>query len=202
MRLQFVLTAIMGLTTSLDLSASSLCAKVVDIVELPLSNAVINVFGLDDPNNHFSAFTDPKGSVCISKLPDGLYAVEASLQGFLNVRYYPVRVTFPDDVNLTFRLPFGEIREGGLRQDAVLTGTLGDRAHPESDLRICLFPVGQFVPAACSATNDLGQYALLVPPGKYRVEFTKRQQTLSGTTLDLPSPGYYRNRVALPGTPK
>lgn len=146
---------------------------------------------------------DTNGKACIEHLPEGLCSVEASSSGsgFLNVKYYPVRVVFPEDVNLSFRLPFGEIGEGGLLSEAILSGTLMDQGKPSGDVKICLFEGSKSLPFACTVTNDLGQYALIVPPGKYRLELSRAVARIFTATIAVPVPGYYRNRVSMPGTP-
>jgi Carboxypeptidase regulatory-like domain len=181
------------------LLASSLCAEVVDVTEAPLPNATINIVSLSDPSKRASAITGSNGKACVSQLPEGLYAVEAGLTGFLNVRYYPVRIEFPNNVHLSFRLPFGDIGEGGIEPDAIVSGTLEDAGHATSGIKICLLQHEGAVPTACTVTNDLGQYALTVPPGKYRVEVTRLSKTLFSGSLDLSSPGSYVNKLRLSG---
>ncbi len=180
------------------LKASSLCAEVVDPTDAALRRAAVNVTSLVDTTVHFSAFTGPDGTVCIDQLPEGLYSVDASLEGFLVVKYYPVRITYPQNVRLSFRLPFGEIKEGGVQPDAILSGTLRDAAgHPQGGIGICLFREN-LVPVSCVETNELGQYALDVSPANYRIELSKQLRPLHSTMIDLTSPGFYRDRVFLP----
>jgi len=142
---------------------------------------------------------DPTGKACVEHMREGLYAVEAGSygSGFLKVRYYPVRISFPDDVNLFFRLPYGEVHEGGVESDAVVSGTLRDGVKPVDGVKICLFHGDKQVPALCTETNDLGQYALVVPPGTYRLEISNHNERIHVTKIELPVPGYYRDRVSL-----
>lgn len=101
-----------GMIGQLCVHASELCVTVNDPEDLPLPHAWVNVTDRIAVKT-YNESTDSKGRTCLT-LPEGTYAVEAGLTGFLNVRYYPVRVTYPNPLNLTFRLPFGDITEGPL----------------------------------------------------------------------------------------
>lgn len=124
--------------------------------------------------------------------------MEVSLGGFLNVKYYPVRVMFPDDLTLPFQLPFGEIREGMLLSEATMSGTLSAHGKPVDGIKICMFEATKPTATICTTTNDLGQYVLTVTPGTYIVELSRQLHRISTTTIDLSSPGYYRNRLMMP----
>jgi len=185
--------------------ASSICATVTDLPGHPLHVATVRVVSLVDPDAHYSSAVDASGKACIDHLPEGLYSVEAGTGsgGFLNVRYYPVRVAFPDDVTFSIPLPYGEIREGGVRTDAVLSGTLLEAGRAVDGIKICLRENNEPIPAGCTVTNDLGQYALVVPPGKYRVELARgnSREPISSVPIELPTPGLYRNEVSMPQVP-
>jgi hypothetical protein len=193
----FVVISVL-LTPPADLRASSLCVTVVDTTDAPLARAVVNVVGLTHPANMYSGLTDPAGDACIDQLAEGLYSVEASLEGFLNVRYYPVQVAFPRDIHLAFTLPLGETHEGGIQPDAVVNGTLGSVEAPLSGIKICMYPSEKLIPIACTVSNELGQYALEVPPGRYRVELSRGLNSLRSTTIELLNPGDYHNKIAAP----
>ncbi|MBI3684004.1 MAG: carboxypeptidase regulatory-like domain-containing protein [Acidobacteria bacterium] len=184
---------------SQNVRASSICATVSDPAGQPIRKAAVQIIHLLDPDARFSVVVDSKGRACAEHLPEGLYSVEAGSfgSGFLKVRYYPVRVVFPDDVDLSFRLPFGDIGEGGVQSEAILSGTLTDQGNPASDVKFCLFHGDKPVAAACTVTNGLGQYSLIVPPGIYRLELTPLAKRTQSRTIDLSSPGYYRNRVTV-----
>lgn len=176
---------------------SAICAVVLDVAGQPLPNATLNVVNLADGKKRGVGLTDVKGMVCIARLPEGLYSAEASLAGFMNVRYYPVRVAFPERVHLAFHLPFAEIQEGGIQTEAILSGTLGGERQPISGVRVCLFHNRDTVSIACTVTNDLGQYALVVPPGVYRVEVRRQRRIVGQSTIDVSVPGVYRNRISV-----
>ena len=89
--------------TSAFLCASEVCVNVSDFSEQPLANAWINVTDLAAGKIR-STQSDSKGSACLPGLPEGLYSVETGLTGFLNVRYYPVRISpqFPHSFRFGF----------------------------------------------------------------------------------------------------
>jgi hypothetical protein len=181
------------------LVASTLCVEVMDPANLPLPNAWVNIVGLAT-NKLYTARTDRKGRACVSRLPEGLYSVESGLTGFLNVRYYPVRVTYPATHELQFRLPFGEITEGGLSQEATVTGTLKQGDTPVQSASICIFGLQEDTPITCTVTNDLGEYALSLPPKTYRVEVRISGGEIQRSKIDVSTAGSYRNLITV--TPK
>jgi hypothetical protein len=142
--------------------------------------------------------TDTNGNSCLPALPEGLYSVEASLQGFLNVRYYPVRVSYPQKNALTLKLPIGDISGGGLGSGISLSGTLLKMEKPAQAAEICLLKLagGRL---ACTTTNDLGEYALLVPPGIYNVNLKLSSGTSYRYRIDVSATGaLYRNLLFIP----
>jgi hypothetical protein len=184
--------------TSTVALADAICSKVVDPGDRPLPNAALKIVDLSDATKHYVGQTDREGNLCISKIPEGLYSVEASLPGFLNVRYYPVRVVFPREVHLEFRLPIGYIGEGGIAPESVLNGTLKRGGEPAGGIKICLFDGASTTPSACDNTDDLGEYALTVAPGKYAVELSDRGKLkMPRRQIDLSVAGQYRDRLSL-----
>jgi hypothetical protein len=190
----------LGLTLSSSLMASSICATVKDISGRPVRSASIVAVNLLAPTSQFSTTVSPSGKACLERLPEGLYSVEAASPGLghLKVKYYPVRVTYPDDVTLSFDLPIGEITEGLGLSEATLSGTLIRDGSPVESVRLCLFQGDRPSPVSCTVTNDLGQYALVVTPGVYRIEVNPREGKTKKQQIDLSQPGYYRNLVSLP----
>jgi len=177
--------------------ADAICSKVVDPGDQPLPNAALKIVGLSDPARHYTGQTDREGKVCIGNIPEGLYSVEASMTGFLNVRYYPVRVVFPREVHLEFRLPIGYIGEGGIAPESVLSGTLKRSGEPVGGIKICLFEGNSTTPTACDTTDDIGEYALTVAPGKYAVELSDRGKLqMPRRPIDLSVAGQYRDRLS------
>jgi hypothetical protein len=181
--------------TVTSLTAAELCVKVTDYGDLPLPQAVVSVINLAKANE-YRARTDSKGSACIVGVEEGLYSVEAGLEGFLNVRYHPVRITYPAKTQLTFRLPFSEITEGGLAQDVMLSGTLQHEGKPFSIARVCVVS-GKANDRRCVTATELGEYALSVPPGVYTVDVRTAQGAEYRTKVDVSVAGIYRNRITI-----
>ncbi|MGH9613286.1 MAG: hypothetical protein ACRD4P_09435 [Bryobacteraceae bacterium] len=149
----------------------------------------------------YNKSTDSEGRTCVA-LPEGTYAVEAGLTGFLNVRYYPVHVTYPNPLHLTFRLPFGDIAEGPLAPEtvlkAVLTGTLLFDNKPVKRAKICILQKTKIAaPVTCGTTNMFGEYVLAVAPGSYRTEVRTTRGEIYQSGIDVPNPGNYRNRLRI-----
>ncbi len=179
------------------LNASTMCVKVKDYADLALHDARATVVNLGT-NTVSVGLTGRDGRACIAGIPEGLYSVEVGLTGFLNVRYYPVRLAYPVTPELEFRLPFGEIREGGLASDAIVSGTLRRGNVSVDGAKICLLGLNVEQPVTCGVTNDLGEYALSVPPGTYRVEVRIPGGTVHRSNIEVPAPGIYRNRITVP----
>ena len=175
--------------------AAQLCITIQDPTSLPLRNAWIRIIDLHS-QHELKGEADREGHWCSTKLPEGVYSVETGLQGFLNVRYLPVHVTYPGTNQLTFRLPVGEITEGGVGTDATISGTLQHAGETVPGARICLFKLSAQAPAACTATNRLGEYALTVATGAYRAEITDAGK-VHRSALDLSSPGHYRDALQI-----
>jgi hypothetical protein len=174
--------------------AADLCATVLDITHLPLPSASVNVESLAT-GKAYLARADQRGTACLS-VPEGLYSVEASLTGFLHVKYYPVRATAEAKQNLIFWLPLGEIREGPFGGDSTLSGTMLSRGAPIESADVCVIGPGG-APRTCTVTNDLGEYALVVPPGAYETEIRTRDGHVYRSRVDISTPGVYRNRLSL-----
>jgi hypothetical protein len=174
-----------------------MCVRVVDYGDGPLGGASVTITDLQT-GKVLSARAARNGEVCVTKIPESLYSVEAGLEGFLNVRYYPVRVAPEAVQRLSFRLPFGEITEGMLVQDAILSGALKRDALPIQDAKICILPLEGEIPRACAVTNELGEYAITLPPGAYRVDVKLIDGLTQRTDIKISGPGTYRNLIAVP----
>jgi hypothetical protein len=167
----------------------------MDYAQLPLPSASLNATNLTT-GKAYAARSDKSGGACFSSIPEGLYSIEASLAGFLHVKYFPVRVTSSATERLSFWLPFGEITEGGIGQESTLSGTLLDGNSPVESAEVCLIGTGG-APRTCTVTNDLGEYALVVPSGAYQAETRTRDGKVYKSTINASVPGIYRNRLTL-----
>lgn len=189
--------ALAGLATLADCaSAASLCVKVADPENLFLAGASVNALNLAT-NKLFSARTDGSGMACLSGMPEGLYSVEVGVAGFLNVRYYPVRIAPAARHELRFQLPFGENHEGPMAQEAILSGTLMHGGTPLASATICILSTETGSSVACSVTNDLGEYAFVVPTALYMVEVRLPTKVTRRSKIDLSTAGFHRNAVTV-----
>ncbi len=179
--------------------AASLCVSVLDPSNLPLPDASVNAVNLAT-NRRIGGRTDRAGKACLSALSEGLYSVEVGLIGFLNVRYYPVRIAPVVMHELRFQLPFSEITEGSLAQEATLSGTLKENGIPVQSAKICIFENGRegALPTACGVTDDLGEYAIVVPTGVYTIELRLPRGSIQRSKVDLSVPGFHRNSLNVP----
>jgi hypothetical protein len=196
------LVATLSVIAQMYASAARLCVVVHDYADLPLPGAWVNVINVtaSKPNANsfvpsYSMSTDSVGKAC-QILPEGTYSVEAGLTGFLNVRYYPVRVALPNVVDLSYRLPNGPVGEGGVEQEAILSGTLQVDGKPLGDTKICIWKNSESPSlVACGLTNESGEYVLYVPPGMYRAEIRTSDGEVHRSTVNVRAPGHYRNRL-------
>jgi hypothetical protein len=196
---------LLALGWQFPLLGSELWVTVIDPAGGPLPKAWVNVTGLlsgkagkDAPPEVYHATTDRDGRACIT-VREGAYAVEVGLLGFMNVRYLPVRVIYPDPVHLEFELPIGDILEGRWANDVLVSGTLRLEGEPLGGVYICLFPEngGDSDPVACGYTNRLGEYALSVPKGRYRVTVRTFNHKEYETHLDGSSTGWCWNELSI-----
>jgi len=178
------------------LGASTLCLRVSDYGDMPLQGAWVNIVNLQS-NKLYTERTDPDGRACITQIPEGLYSVETGLTGFLNVRYYPVRVKYPAVQQLQFRLPFGEINEGPLVQEASIAGTLKQGDTPTKGVTICIFQVERDTPLTCATTTNLGEYAFSLPPGMYIAEVRLPGGETQRSKIDVTTAGSYTNLITV-----
>jgi hypothetical protein len=173
---------------------AALSGQVVDAGGQPLAGASVAVTPLTSNSPALHLTTSKEGTFAVQLLPEGLYSVEVSSPGFLNVRYYPVAVKFPIRSELTVLLPVGEISEGGIQTEATLSGTLlgkGTVSH------ICVGRIGNNPQTKCTDTNELGQYAISMAPGIYLVHVTQKQKEVLRRRVNLSKPGIYGNLIKL-----
>jgi hypothetical protein len=177
----FIWVGALILLTGSPVFASTLCAAVMDYARLPLPSVSLNATNLAT-GKAYVARTDKNGTACFVDIPEGLYSVEASLTGFLHVKYFPVRVTPSAKERLSFWLPFAEVTEGGIGQESTLSGTLLNNGSPLESAEVCMIrTVG--ASRTCTVTNDLGEYALVCT--KPRFVRGMEKHTSPGSTYRL-----------------
>lgn len=174
--------------------AARLCAEVTDPARLPLPRVLIQIQNLHDSGESQSARTDAAGKACVD-LPEGVYAVEASLPGFVRVRHYPIRAARGREAPRKLQLPLEDPGEGGFSDDVTLSGVLKRAGKLAAGVDICLFLRGTKTPAGCDTTNWFGEYVLVVRPGVYSARLVDSAGELWATfeRIEVTKPGVYRN---------
>ena len=203
-----VLLALSGSIGCSVLVGSELCVTVGDSEDRPLSGAWINVVELVSTKGSasspatFTGSADSKGKTCFV-VPEGTYSVEAGYFGYMNVRYLPVRVFYPNPVHLGFQLPIGDVTEGGgLGADALLSGTLRLNGRSVGGASICVFTEKGNQRVACGLTNALGEYAISVPAGKYRVRIRTALRQEHWTRQECLASEWHWNEISMGDAPE
>lgn len=177
--------------------SSELCVRVNDELGRPLPGGWIHVAELTTAEDYTNA-VDKAGRACF-KLPEGVYSIEAGHVGFLNVRYYPIRIVAgrerPDTV---MSLPLGDVLEGEIAKDSVLSGSVFLDGKPVQSDQVCLLKKRTREIVSCALTNEFGEYAVTVSPGIYDLEVRTWKKMLFSSTEDLSSPGSHRKRIVIP----
>jgi hypothetical protein len=203
-RLCLIVFSIITLAAFSDTAiGAEVCIQANDPMDLPLPNAWIRATRWSDTAMpatttpmSYTATTDNKGRACLT-LREGSYAIEVGLSGFLNVRYSPVRVFPARSIQLTYRLPIGDILEGGVAPESILSGTLTQGDAVISGVSICAFQASGKQVVGCTHSDAMGEYALAVPPGNYRIEIRTPNGKVHVSEIDVTEPGMYRNRLKL-----
>lgn len=87
----------------------SFCISTMDAGSFPLPRATVTIIDLEH-GTIYRGETDLKGTYRSAELADGYYSIEVGgVAGFLNVKYYPLRIIGSDCKKAAFTLPFGEI---------------------------------------------------------------------------------------------
>lgn len=176
---------------------AALSGRVLDELGGALLGATVSVHGLSGERFEQSKLTDDHGDYSFAELPDGEYAIEAELRGFVSTAFRPVRINFPMEVHWNFKLAVADLGvEGGISASSDLVGELLFRGTRMSSTRICLTRADGTGRPTCTVTNRLGQYFLSVEPGLYDVTID-RSGLENKRRLDMSSPGAYRNRLPL-----
>ena len=185
---------IAGMTVA---SSAELCIKVKDEIDLPLPGSWVHAVELTTAKT-YALSTDGKGRACF-KLPEGIYSIEAGYTGYLNVRYYPIRVLIAKTLlDIEMRLPIGDITEGGVAQDAAFSGSVFIEDQSVKSGEVCLLHKETHTRVACGHTDEFGEFALSVPPGSYDVEIRTPHGQLFSSTADIEASGFLRKRFAIP----
>jgi hypothetical protein len=150
---------------------------------------------LREPASVRQTYTDREGRYAFGEVENGEYFLEASYDGFVGVRLSPIRVRFPLKVHKDFVLQVAPGQEGGVQNEAEVSGELKWKGQRLAHARVCL----RRVPSVdrCTQTNGLGQYSLVVEPGSYEVIISVGAEVLWTSRVDVPAAGFYLDRIQL-----
>ena len=201
LRLSTVLLLALLPTSFFGLQAASICVVAKNAISDPVTNVTIAVVDNTSGERRTSSRSETNGKTCVPSVPEGEYAVEASAPGFMRIRVYPIIVRTPDEITLPIQLILGSFDpelSTYVGFDATAYGTLIDQGSPAPNAKLCLFEGSQREPAKCVNTNDVGQYKLVIRPGRYRVELTPSTGKSRSAAVAFTSPGFYHNRILFP----
>ena len=173
--------------------------RVSDTFNTPLGGATVILRAVNRPAELHIAKTNKDGVYEFREVPDGTYWLEASMAGYVSVRYHPVRILYPFGYEQDFRLPRDEVYEMEAPDKAHVAGELRPGGNPLGGVQVCL---GRGREEHFVTANRLGQYSLLVAPGRWRATVKNRKEILWRQDLALGRPGEYRNAIRIrPPTP-
>ncbi len=173
----------------------ALSGQVADQSGSPLQSVAVTLHKLSGDHFDESSLTDSRGRYSFADLPDGEYSLEAELRGFVSVRYKPLRIYFPADVERNFVLELAGFGHDGVYASSKLVGELFWRGARVSTASICLNRADQSQQPVCTVTNGLGQYVIDVPSAVYVVTVDRGAGLHTEETLDLSTAGEYRNKL-------
>lgn len=183
----------------LTLSAASLVAvevsgRVVDESGFALPGASVLITNAPNGTETFQATTKEDGSYSVANVPFGTYSMQASVPGFVSVRYEPLEIRY-----LTFRfdfhLPLGPGNEGGVSTAAMLIGTLRSGSRRLGAATLCLNGDGI---KRCTTANQIGEYQVSIAPGRYSAVVKQGDEVLWHQEIELPRPAEYRDIIRKP----
>ncbi len=195
--LQFSLRGLVFLFTAVLYASQGepVTGRVSDASNAPIFGATVTLQMIARPSETFTTKTNKDGVYEFPEVPDGNYSIEASVKGHITVRYFPVRIRYPFGYERDFRLPADEIYETDVADKAHVAGELHLADRPVGGVRVCLRHRGD---EACTVTNRLGQYSLLVRPGRWQVVVIQRDHEIIWRQgLFLPKPGEYRDQIQI-----
>lgn len=174
--------------------------RVSDAFNTPLAGATVILRAVNRPSDLLIGKTNRDGVYEFREVPDGTYWLEASMAGYVSVRYHPVRILYPFGYEQDFRLPRDEVYEMDVPDKAHVVGELRPGGSPLGGVQVCL---GRGREEHCVTANRIGQYSILVAPGRWRAVVRNRRDVLWRQDLALGKPGEYRNviRIRLPVRP-
>jgi len=184
-----------ALASAILTSSACLGAEIRGIVRDEARNhlpgAVVTARSVLREGEVFRGTTSKDGAFVVA-VPFGSYSLEASLGGFVTGRHTPVDVSRPV-AHWNFTLQIGAGTEGGIEPGAHLTGILRSRDRRYPGAVVCLTDTRE---RHCATANSLGEYDLVVDPGKYSAEVRLEGRTLWTQQIDASRPGDYKDVIS------
>jgi hypothetical protein len=143
--------------------------QVSDVSQNPIPGAHVTLTNVAKPELRFEFDTDERGVFTTDTIPNGVYWLETSGEGFQPNHRITCDIHFPRGLNIGITLFRPD--EAGPPQvtDAEVWGELSDSSGPLAKAKVCLSAEGKGGnKQSCTVTNRLGQYSLSVAPGVYR----------------------------------
>lgn len=179
------------------LAESAVSGRVLDQSRYPLPGAVVTLNSLSDPQVTLKTSAARDGRYSFQEVPNGVYSLETSYNGFVGIRYGPIRVRFPLPVQRDFELPIAPGNEGGVQFYAEVVGELKYQGRWLAHATVCF---SRNSAPNCVNTNGIGQYYIALPPGVYDGSVQVEDKVLWRGHLDLGNLGEYRNYIRLDKT--
>jgi hypothetical protein len=174
--------------------------EVRDTSQNPIADAHVLLTNVAKPELRFEFDTDERGVFATDTVPNGVYWLDISADGFVPFARMPVDIHYPRGYQAGFCL-FRPDEPGPPRPHyAELWGELSDSSGPVANARVCLLAEGEGKDRkkqSCTVTNRFGQYALSVTPGLYHGSVVLDNQIWWEGRLALNEPQEYRDPIAL-----
>lgn len=178
----------------------NLCVTTKDPTGQPLPGVTVTITKQKDaagsiPFEVTQTRTESNGQACFFKIPDGSYSVELKLHGFLTSTYEPVRVDILRPALLEMVMLFGQVIELDLSRNAKISGVLRFRNETNAEARVCVYDNESRLLVSCSRSDRFGQFGLLVEPGTYLIEVTRKDTVYLRKSVTIPSAGTFRDLI-------
>lgn len=184
--------------SAISAAGGNLCVTTKDPAGQPLPGVTVMITKHKDaaasiPFDVTQTRTDSDGKACFFKIPDGSYSVELTMHGFLTATYQPVRVDILRPALLELTMLFGHVIELDISRIARVSGVLRFRNETNAEARICVYDNESRLLINCSRSDRFGQFGLLVEPGTYFIEVTRKDTVYLKKTVTIPNAGTFRD---------
>ena len=178
----------------------NLCVTTKDPTGQPLPGVTVMITKQKDaaasiPFDVTQTRTDSNGKACFFQIPDGSYSVELTMHGFLTATYRPVRVDILRPALFEMVMLFGQVIELDVSRIARISGVLRFRNETNAEARICVYDNDSRNLVNCSRSDRFGQFGLLVEPGTYFIEVTRKDTVYLRKSVTIPNAGTFRDLI-------